>query len=120
MPTILIVDDDETNLRSVSALVKICMTHSHLDMAIVHAKHGADAWEQIERPGSNVHMVISDVDMPEMDGTELSRKIHEKHPDITMILISGKLEPKDHKAHSFLGKPITMEKMLVTIRRLMK
>ena len=119
MPTVLIVDDDEVNLRAVSTLVKVCMTHIHPGMVIVHAGHGADAWEKITDPGSDVSIVISDVHMPVMTGTELANIIREKHPDIGVILISGAAEPAGHSADAFLTKPLTMERMMNTIRRLM-
>ena len=120
MPTILIVDDDERNLKTVSDLVSVCMKITNIDMTIVHASHGAEAWAQITKPDSNVSVVISDVEMPNMSGPELSKRIHEMHPEITVILISGRLEPEHHKAHAFIGKPLTMSEMLRVIRRLMK
>lgn len=51
------------------------------------AINGKQAMEIIKR--ESVDIVITDVNMPEMDGIELSRAIVEHFPDVSIIMISG-------------------------------
>jgi YesN/AraC family two-component response regulator len=115
METVLIVDDNAI----VGKMVRAFIEASHPSTVIVHAKHGAHAWEIISVHGKKFDLVISDVEMPVMGGVELVKKIREGHPDTHVILISGEEEPKNHKAHAFLGKPIERADLLRTIQRLM-
>lgn len=70
--------------------------------------NGRYAWEYISA-GGEVDIVISDVDMPEMDGFELMERFRQKHPDKVFVMMSGVLENerRSHKAgaNAFLAKP---------------
>jgi len=70
--------------------------------------NGRLAWEYINA-GGEVDIVISDVDMPEMDGFELMDKFREKYPDKAFIIMSG-VSDNERKsqiagADAFLAKP---------------
>lgn len=113
--TVLIVDDDASVRNTVGSFFRI----SHPGVVIVHANHGAHAWEMINTDGRRFDVVISDVNMePDMTGTQLSEKIREKHPNIHVILMSGKEAPKGHKAHAFLQKPFSRGDLLGVIKGL--
>ncbi len=79
---ILIADDHMLMRMGISALVT-----STLDMEIVgEAKNGRQA---VELAGSlNPDVVIMDLMMPEMLGSEATRMIHEAHPDIKVVLLT--------------------------------
>jgi len=70
--------------------------------------NGRLAWEYINA-GGEVDIVISDVDMPEMDGFELMDKVRKKYPDKIFILMSGVTDNEKKSqiagADAFLAKP---------------
>ncbi|MCP3876190.1 MAG: response regulator [Desulfobacteraceae bacterium] len=69
------------------------------------------AWQYIQG-GGDVDIVISDVDMPEMNGFDLMSKVKEKYPEKAFIIMSGEsdYEQKSHTegASAFLAKPFEM------------
>ncbi len=80
-PTILLVDDDQHVLASLSALLAD-------DYVIVTALHGADAVEQV-RQHSDLCAVVMDIKMAGMDGLAATREIGKIAPDLPIILHTG-------------------------------
>ena len=77
---------------------------------------------------SSFDLVISDVDMPEMDGFALMGEAHQRAPDLPFILMSGTPDPslaeraRAHGARACLPKPFSLDRLdalrLLTERRL--
>ncbi len=80
---------------------------------------GKRAWEYIEQGGS-VDMVISDVDMPKMNGFELMAKVKEKYPDKIFILTSAILDYEEKSrvagADAFLAKPFEINDLFSIVQ----
>jgi FixJ family two-component response regulator len=79
--TVAVVDDDEGILRSLEYLLesadyRVRLFHSGAEML---ADSGLD----------EIHCLISDIDMPGMDGFELMRQVHSARPGLPTILITG-------------------------------
>ena len=51
------------------------------------ANNGQEGLEMIEMLKPNI--VLADIVMPVIDGMELSKRVHNKHPDIQIIILSG-------------------------------
>ncbi len=79
--TVLFVDDEEYVLKS---LRRVCRKE---DFRVLTASNGPAALELLAR--EPVDIVVSDLRMPQMDGTELLRQVQENYPDIYCILFSG-------------------------------
>jgi FixJ family two-component response regulator len=91
---IAVVDDDPSILRSLEYL---------LESADYSVRLFTSATTLIDSGClSEVHCLISDIDMPGMDGFELLRLIHAARPELPTILITG--YPDRVKRLSALGK----------------
>ena len=114
--SILIVDDEEF----VGGMLERLVSVSNPEAVIVRAYDGSQAWEIINAPEKQFDLVLTDLQMPEMDGIELTKKVKEEHPDVRIILMSGGLsEPKGHVADAFLKKPFAKPALLETIKAVM-
>ena len=80
-PKILLVDDDEAFLELFFSLSDT----QGIDM--IPLTSAGKALEFLEK--EPVDLIISDVQMPEMTGTELFSKVQHLYPDIPVILITA-------------------------------
>jgi YesN/AraC family two-component response regulator len=81
--------------------------------------NGKPAWEYIHT-GGEVDIVLSDVDMPEMNGFELMEKFRAKYPHKIFILMSG-VSDHERKAHTagadaFLAKPFEINDLFAIVQ----
>ncbi len=83
MPTVLVVDDSEVDLRLAGSCVQ-----KGVDATVLYARNGAEALEQVEQQTPD--LVITDLQMPEMDGLRLLTQLKEDHPRLPVILITAK------------------------------
>ncbi|MBU1175129.1 MAG: response regulator [Alphaproteobacteria bacterium] len=113
-PSIVFVDD-EPNL--LSGLRRLTRGHADKwDMAFL-----ASAEEALKfLAQAPVHLLISDMRMPGMDGAELMEKISETSPGIVCFALSGETDAQRAirvvgKSHRFLAKPIDPDTLLNSI-----
>ncbi len=116
-PLVLVVDDSLTVRRVTQRLLL------REGYRVVLAKDGLDALERLaeERP----QMVLSDIEMPRMDGFDLVRNIRgdARLRDLPVIMITSRIAQKhrDYAAElgvdHYLGKPYSEEDLLALIGR---
>jgi two-component system, OmpR family, response regulator CpxR len=96
--TILCVDDNEQNLSVRKVMLE---TRGY---RVVACTNGQDALEAFRRGG--IDLVLSDLLMPGLDGTDLIERIKTEAPALPAILFSGKIKvyEKDTRADIFLPK----------------
>lgn len=82
MTIILIVDDSTTDRVRISGLLK-----SRTDWTIRTAANGKEALESVRQ--EPVDVVLTDLQMPEMNGQELLKHLREEFPSIPVIAITG-------------------------------
>lgn len=82
---ILIVDDNQTNLNILEKQFK------HWKLAPKTAKSGAEAL-QFLNGGYDASLIITDMDMPEMDGVEFTKAVKAIQPNLPIILLSSLAE----------------------------
>ncbi len=80
---ILLVDDHSQVHRSLSVMHD---THSDLEL-VAHASNGEEAVRQCDEHQPDV--VLMDVVMPTMNGIEATRIIHERYPQIKILVLSS-------------------------------
>jgi CheY-like chemotaxis protein len=107
--TILCVDDEETN----RILRKLILQKQGYQ--VVMAASGEEALEVLDR--ANIDLVLSDLMMPGMTGTELTKSVKAVRPTMPVILISGVNEiPADaNYADRFISKVGGAELLFQTV-----
>ena len=104
--TILVVDDEEYMLQSLSKLLTL------LGFETKTALDGETALELFK--SNNVDLIITDINMPGMSGIDLLKEIKLLNPELPVIVITGYSAEKaqvlaeKNKADGFLPKPFRM------------
>ena len=120
MAKILVVDDE----ADLEALIKQKFRQKIRDQKyeFIFAVNGKDALEKIEQ-NPEVDMVLSDINMPEMDGLTLLSRLHETKPLIRSVIVSayGDMEnirtAMNRGAFDFITKPINFEDLSLTMEK---
>jgi ATP-dependent Lon protease len=81
MKSILYVDDHEVLARLSCEILQMQGYHAE------YAYNGADALSKFEN--GNYDMLVTDYRMEGMNGLELARQIHQKAPEVPVIVVSG-------------------------------
>lgn len=114
MPSILIIDDEQRNTIALSAVLR---AEGHTCVTAPGAHEGME----ILRREADLHIVLLDMMMPEMDGYEaipLLRQIR----DLPIIAVTAQAMPGDREkcldagATDYLSKPIDVDKLLALLK----
>ena len=116
---ILIVDDCGTTRKLLSYIVK------ERGYTIINATNGIEALEILAQ--SKVDLVLTDLNMPQMDGLELSRNVrkNDAYKEIPIIMVTTEGAEGDKKAGqeagvtTFLTKPIAPQRLIYEIEKLL-
>ena len=109
--TILVVDDSATVRKFVSVSL------SMQGFRVVTAEDGMDALEKL--PREHVDLIITDLNMPNMDGMEFARTLRGNpvYQDLPIIILTSlqekalKSESEKLGINSYLNKPFSLEKV---------
>jgi DNA-binding NtrC family response regulator len=113
-PRILVIDDDENIRKVVSSILK------DKGYVIDVAETGGEAIAKTER--GHYDLLLIDIRLPDMEGTELLTKIRDTTPKIRKIIVTGyptlqnAIAAVNKGADAYIMKPFDVEKMLQTIR----
>jgi len=89
---------------------------------VLEARNGREALALLDRPNHGVHLVVTDVVMPDIGGVELAERLGRTHPDIRIVYMSGytesdKLQPGVRNSpYPFLQKPFSPDSLALRIR----
>ncbi len=113
--TKILIADDDFLLRSLMEAVLLSSGYT-----CVCVEDGIAALDLLEQ--DTFDMVISDIEMPKLNGLELLSRIKKRYPAIKILIISGRHRPDDtidglsaKDAHSFLTKPFPLHLFLSTV-----
>jgi PAS domain S-box-containing protein len=104
---ILVVEDEQTVLD----LAAISLRSQGYD--VLTASGPLEALKIFDRAGEKIDLILTDVMMPDMSGSEMAQKMRLKHPDIKVLFMSGyseeKLSPLDFQGEQlrFMTKPFS-------------
>jgi two-component system cell cycle sensor histidine kinase/response regulator CckA len=83
LETLLVVDDDNSVLQVVVAILK------DANFRVFSAESGATAIKLAGETELEIHLLLSDVDMPQMSGPDLGTALKKTRPAIRVMLMSG-------------------------------
>ena len=120
-PFKILVVDDETDLEP----LMLQRMRRHIRSGkydFVFANNGLEALERLQEE-DDIDMVISDINMPQMDGLTLLEQIPKVDPNIRSIIISAYGDMKNIRtamnrgAFDFVTKPLDFDDLQITIER---
>lgn len=114
MNTILIIDDEKEICESIKMILEY---EGYIVDYSTSAKHGLNIIEE-----KQISCLLLDIQMPEMSGFEVLKKVKETTPSLSVIIISahGSVENAIKAtrlgAFDFIEKPIDRDKLLISVR----
>ncbi len=114
--TVLLAEDDEDVRAMLHSILK------RQGYSVLEARNGREVTEICETYNGAIHLLLTDVVMPDCDGPDLAQQVAARHPDIRVLLISGYAEPVLAERTNgtgptfFLQKPFTAEALASKIR----
>jgi len=117
--TVLVVEDEV----SVRSLVRGVLESR--GYRVLEACHGADALSISDQHGGPIHLLLTDVVMPEMSGRDLASRVMPRRPEIRVLYMSGYTD--DAIIHNgvldagtaFLQKPFTPDALARKVREVL-
>ena len=118
MRTVLVVDDDEMFRELVTEIL------TQGGYRVVRAQDGLAAWNLLQKGADKVDMAVLDLNMPNMDGLELTRKIRDdvRYKDLPILLLTVRSMVEDQVsgyergADDYLTKPFDSKMLLARVK----
>ena len=111
---ILLVDDDRQNSELLRKFLEV------EDYEVDYAENGRAGWEMYA--ANRPDLVLLDINMPEMNGFELARKIREQDRDVLIFFLTDSTEKADRlkgfdlKGNDYIPKPFYPEELIAKIK----
>jgi signal transduction histidine kinase/CheY-like chemotaxis protein len=114
MGGVLVVDDEEQVRRLAGEYLR------RKGFNVLEAENGAAALEQLHQRGREIALLLTDVIMPGMSGTELMRQARLRQPALRVVLMSGytenQMNDEDLASASFVQKPFSPGSLHAAVR----
>ena len=111
---IALIDDDDMFRRSASTLLS-----RTLKKQVRVFESGEAAVSHLEQ-NNNVDIILSDINMPGMDGLELLQRVKKSHPEKIVIMMSGYPDNEEaalhHGADAYISKPFSIKTISELVR----
>ncbi len=121
---VMVIDDDD--MLSQTAIVRI-VENLGASVELV-AQNGREALELLQESEVSVHLIICDIEMPEMDGFEFARRLRygtiPERKDIPILMLTGHDSDENvrkgriHKINGFIVKPVMTDTLRSYMTRL--
>ena len=116
MQKILIVEDE----KAISGVLHSILSDELPDYHFEIAEDGLEGYKYIEK--EDFALVISDIKMPKLSGTELLKQTLQVKPDTTFLMISGHADIDTavrclkEGAYDFISKPIDINRLITSVK----
>ncbi len=116
---LVLIVDDEPSVREVAAT-----TLRKFGYRTLTASDGAEGVRTYTARAADIALVITDLNMPELDGLAMARVLRQLNPAVRLIVftgLAGSRHASDARqfAHAFLAKPFTVEELLTAVHRVL-
>jgi CheY-like chemotaxis protein len=114
---VVLVADDDVLVRT---LIHTILTRS--GYSVLMAADGEEALELSRSYSGEIHLLLSDITMPRMDGFKLAARIREERPSTRALLISGKTSSEilaGNALFDFLGKPFVPAQLKAKLTKML-
>jgi CheY-like chemotaxis protein len=113
---VLLVEDEDPVRRSAQRILERAGYH------VISARHGGDAVQHLSAMRGSVDVLLTDVEMPVMNGVELAKRAAVLVPNIRIVLMSGYsdlLVPNTSATPTcaLLRKPFTAASLVAALRQ---
>ncbi len=108
--TILVAEDDMA-IRTLTGDVLLSQGYN-----VLQAADGVEALEVAAQYTGPIHLLLTDVSMPRLDGCGLHGRISNEHPETTTLFMSGDVHPGPYPQAPFLPKPFTVLALLQKVK----
>jgi PAS domain S-box-containing protein len=118
--TILLIDDEEIVIESVGCMIE------HLGYRLIVARSGKEAIELYKAQGSDIDLVILDMIMPDMNGSQTFDRLKATDPDVQIVLSTGysadgqASEILQRGCQGLINKPFTLGELSEKISRFLQ
>jgi len=109
--------EDDPAVRS--GMLEILRRHQY---NVLEAQDGVDALAVCERAGQQIHLLVTDIVMPRMNGRVLNQRLKALYPDMKALFVSGYTETTvinevlTEDGVAYLPKPVTPEELARKVR----
>jgi two-component system response regulator HydG len=113
---ILVAEDEEITLKH---LIYALGKEGH---DVTGAKDGREAFDELGK--DHYDLLISDVKMPGMSGTELLEKVRESRPEVDVMIITGfgsvgsAVDAMKRGAYDYITKPFDLDELIIKVRKI--
>lgn len=116
--TVLVVDDEEAVRRLA------CRMLTWSGYQALEARHGREALATIEGHAGPIHLILTDIKMPGMNGRDLGMAVEQRWPEKRVLYMSGFASEVFQgglldAGAPFLAKPFTQEDLAAKVRELL-
>jgi CheY-like chemotaxis protein len=105
---VLVVDDDASVLEVVVGMLE------ELGCDVISARTGSEALDKLGR-NNRVEVLITDINMPGMDGHELAHRAMRLSPKLQVLQLSGRERRKG--GYPMIRKPFSLEELATTMQK---
>jgi DNA-binding response OmpR family regulator len=111
----ILIAEDELAIRR---LLSDTLTQEGFE--VIAAADGADALEHARKHIGTIDLLITDVQMPKVDGFDLRERLLQEQPNVKLLVISGNLD-LDIKGVEFplLRKPFLPRELAAKVRQIL-
>ena len=117
---VLLIDDEEVVLRFAGGALRT------MGYEVVSCSNGPEALEKLQADPDQFDLVVLDLIMPEMPGSETFKRIRQIRPDLPVVVSTGYSSSQalrstlDQGAEAFLPKPYRLDELSRVIAQLVK